>query len=397
MPNHPPRFAARLNQVPPPPISTAHSWVRGRTFPEDAPLIDVCQAVPGYPPPAELTRHVAAFCKRDEASRYTAVEGTSALRIALAADIRSTYGTTGVGPEHVLVTAGCNQAFCLAVMALAEPGDEVVLPLPWYFNHHMWLEMQGIRVVPLPFRPDRQGVPDPDDARAAIGPRTRAIVLVTPNNPTGANLDESQLEAWFQLAQERGIALVVDETYRDFLPRDSRHHRLFQNPKWSSTFVHLYSFSKVFCLTGYRVGSIVAHPDLVHQTAKAMDTLAICAPAIGQEAALFGLNHLASWRAERRSMMHSRLTAFLDAVGAAGGGYRVAAAGAYFAYLEHPFAHRTAEAVARRLADAQNVLCLPGSMFGSDQERYLRFAFANVDEGVMAPLAERLRRDAELG
>ena len=90
------------------------------------------------------------------------------------------------GEQSNADTAGCNQGFCLATLALAQVGDEIILPLPYYFNHQMWFDMQGIRAVHLPFRPERGGVPDPEDAARLITERTRAIVLVTPNNPTGA-------------------------------------------------------------------------------------------------------------------------------------------------------------------------------------------------------------------
>ncbi|MDE0392883.1 MAG: aminotransferase class I/II-fold pyridoxal phosphate-dependent enzyme, partial [Rhodospirillales bacterium] len=204
-----------------------------------------------------MTAHLAEAVRRPEMARYTPIVGRDDLRKELATALSETYGGT-VTQDHGAITAGCNQAFCLALMALAGPGDEAILAAPSYFNYQMWLEMLGVSPVYLPFRPERGGVPDPADACARITPRTRAIVLVTPNNPTGAIYPPETIEGFHRLAREAGVALVLDETYRDFLPGGGPPHGLFARPDWDETLVHLYSFSKVYSLTGYRVGALVA-------------------------------------------------------------------------------------------------------------------------------------------
>jgi aspartate/methionine/tyrosine aminotransferase len=382
-----------LSRVIEPPIAEAHGWIKGRQFPADKPLIDVAQAVPGYPPPKALTDRLAQLIGEPAMARYTDIEGLAELRSALAADAGRVYGGK-ITAEDVLITAGCNQAYCLATLALAKAGEEVMVPLPYYFNHQMWLDMQGVRAVHLPFRPDRGGVPDPQQAAAAITPATRAILLVTPNNPTGAVYPPAAIRAFYDLAKSRGLALILDETYRDFLPADGAPHDLFGDADWRGTLVHLYSFSKVFCLTGYRVGAIIADRRLNDEIAKAMDTVAICAPRIGQVAVLEGLNSLGQWRAGNTKMMRERLSALRAALKRNDLGYELISSGAYFAYLRHPHNGTPGADVARRLADRQNILCLPGSMFGSGQDEFLRFAFANVSAESMPVLAERLAADA---
>jgi len=382
-----------LTAVAEPPIAEAHSWIEGRRFPAEKPLIDVAQAVPGYPPPRELTDHLATIVGEPASARYTDILGLPALRAALAADMAEFYGAP-IAPGDVGIAAGCNQAFCLALLALARAGDEVILPLPYYFNHQMWLEMQGVVARHLPFRPERGGVPDPAEAAALVGPRTRAIVLVTPNNPTGAIYPPEVIAEFYGLARRHGIALVLDETYRDFLPADGPPHGLFAEPGWRDTLVQLYSFSKVYCLTGYRVGSVISGPALIGEVAKAMDTIAICAPRLGQIAALYGLGHLGDWRRGNRQLMRDRLAALRSALARNDLGYRLVSAGAYFAYLAHPFEGRPAGEVARRLADAENILALPGSMFGPAQDSFIRLAFANVEAAAMPALAQRLAADA---
>src|SRR5262249_15501921 len=206
------------------------------------------------------------------------------------------------------------------------------------FNHRMWLDMLGIKTVPLPFRPERGGVPDPAEAAGLIGPRTRALVLVSPNNPTGAVYPSEVIAAFRDLCRARGIALVIDETYKDSLADRAPPHRLFADPGWADTVIQLYSFSKVYCLTGYRVGAILAGPAFVAEIAKAMDCVAICAPRIGQEAALYGLRHLATWREEKRLLMSERVATLRAAFAEHDTGYEMVSSGAYFASLSHPFA-----------------------------------------------------------
>jgi len=387
------RVNTLLAGVAEPAIAEAQAWIAGRTFPKDKPLIDVCQAVPGYPPPAALTDHLARIISEPASARYTDICGLPKLRAALAEDMTRFYGGP-IAPEQVMITAGCNQAFCLAMMSLAEAGEEIVMPAPYYFNYEMWLQMLGIRLVSLSFRPDAGGEPDLAEAARAIGPKTKAIVLVSPNNPTGAIYRPETLRAFYALARERGIALVLDETYRDFLPADGAPHDLFRGADWSQTLIHLYSFSKVFALTGYRVGAIVGGSGFIDHVAKAMDCVAICAPRIGQEAAHFGLGHLAEWRGSNTRMMRDRRAALLKAFARNDLGYELISAGAYFAYLKHPHRGRKAAEVARRLVDRQNLLALPGSVFGPNQDDYLRVAFANVDAALMPEIAARLAADA---
>ena len=148
-----------------------------------------------------------------EAHLYGPVLGLPALRSEIAWRWSAAYGGD-IRPDEVAITAGCNQAFCTTIATLAAPGDAVLLPVPWYFNHKMWLDISGIETVPVPC--DASMHPDPEAARKAITPRTRAIVLVTPNNPTGAEYPPELVARFAALARETGLTLILDETYRDF-------------------------------------------------------------------------------------------------------------------------------------------------------------------------------------
>jgi len=373
-----------------PPIAEALSWLETDRFGPETPLIDVSQAVPGYNQDPGLAAHIAECAQIPGTAIYTDIEGKPNLRAALAAEMSGVYGGE-VTASHILISAGCNQAFFLSLAGLAKAGDEVVMAAPWYFNHKMTADMLGIGVIPLPCRDEQAQIPDPDEAARLLTTKTKAIVLVSPNNPTGAIYPADVLDRFFQLAQANNIALIVDETYRDFLPSDyGRPHDLFQRPDWDGTLVHLYSFSKVFCMTGYRAGAIATGPAFIAEIAKLMDCLAICAPHISQRGALWGIEHLNGWRQEKRALMAERVAAFEAAIGNGGAGFEIASIGAYFAYLRHPFEGEPAATVAKRLAKTQNLLCLPGTMFGPGQDRMLRFAFANVESARMAEIVQRL-------
>ncbi|MEO1777147.1 MAG: aminotransferase class I/II-fold pyridoxal phosphate-dependent enzyme, partial [Pseudomonadota bacterium] len=165
------------------------------------------------------------------------------LRAEVASFWSSEYSGT-VAPDQVAISSGCNQAFTAAMSTLAGPGDEVILPTPWYFNHKMWLDMAGIRTVPLPT--DGNMVPTPEACAERMTPRTKAIVLVSPNNPTGAEYPAETLSDLLALARKHGVALLVDETYRDFHSTSpgTPIHPLFSDATWDNTLIALYSFSK---------------------------------------------------------------------------------------------------------------------------------------------------------
>lgn len=377
-----------------PPIAEAWRWVEGRVFPDGKPLIDLCQAVPGYPPAEALCAHLAERVHAPETARYTGIDGIPPLRAALARRMTALYGGA-VADAEVLVTAGCNQAFAVALMTLARAGDNVILPAPWYFNHKMTADLLGIEARPLIVRESDGLVPDPSEVEGLIDADTRALVLISPNNPTGAIAPPAAIAALYELCERRGIRLLLDETYRDFPDWSGPEwsgapHGLFGRPGWQRTLIHLYSFSKVYSLAGYRVGAVVADAAFQEHARKVMDCLAICAPHVGQMAALFGLEHLDGWVAGKRADIAARVAAFRAAMQGSGTGYRIASIGAYFAYVRHPFEGRPARDVAEDLAREHNILCLPGSMFGPGQDAYLRFAFANVDAAVMPEIARRL-------
>ena len=373
------------------PIAEAWSWVDDRNA--DG-LIDMCQAVPAHLPPQSLRDYLADAIRRGEGSTYTDIRGIEPLREALASNINDRYQGS-VTAEDLLITAGCNQAFCSVIDAICEPGDEVIIPLPTYFNHNMWLSIRDVQAVNLSFNPET-AEPDPQEAAGLISERTRAIVLVTPNNPSGAIYSPQTIRRFFDLARERDIMLIIDETYRDFIDIKLQPHALFEDTGWRDHFVHLYSFSKVFSLTGYRTGAIAAGSAMLDQLKKIQDCTAICAPHAGQLAALFGLQHLHDWKLEKSAELAGRAIAIREAFAHPELKYRLISAGAYFAYIEHPFA-MTSREVVKKLIQEQQIVSLPGSYFGAAQDQFIRFAFANVEESHFGDLIDRLLASQQSG
>ena len=385
-----PVFNPNIQATTPPPVMEARRWIEGVTFPPDRPLINVSQAAPVDPPHPELRQAIAdAALNEDSAHLYGPVLGLPDLRAEVAHQWAAAYGGE-IAFENVAITSGCNQAFAATMATLAAPEDEVILPTPWYFNHKMWLDMGGIKAVPLATGDDL--LPDPAAAEALITPRTRAISLVTPNNPGGVEYPAALVRAFFQLAQAHGIVLILDETYRDFDSREQAPHDLFMTPNWQENLVQLYSFSKAYRLTGHRVGAMVASPERLAQVEKFLDTVTICPAQLGQHAALWGMRHLADWVGGERLEILDRRAAVEEHF-APLPGWRILGCGAYFAYVEHPFDIASQELCKRLVTDA-SVLALPGSMFMPEGdpagEKQLRIAFANIDRAGIATLADRL-------
>ncbi|MEM9497141.1 MAG: aminotransferase [Pseudomonadota bacterium] len=376
----------------PPPVMEARRWLDGVEFPPDRPLLNVSQAAPVDPPPEALRRVIAeAALNTPEAHLYGPVLGLPELRDELATQWQAFYAGA-ISAAQVAITSGCNQAFCAAITAICTEGDEVILPTPWYFNHKMWLDMAGVRTVPLPTGAGL--LPDPEEAAALIGPRTRALVLVTPNNPGGVEYPADLVQALYDLARARGIRLVIDETYRDFDARPAPPHALFTDPEWPDTLIHLYSFSKAYRLTGHRVGALVASTSVMAEAEKFLDTVAICPNQLGQIGALWGMRNLSQWLSGERAEILDRRAAIHDNFDRlAARGWHLLGCGAYFAYLRHPFAIASRDLGPRLVAEA-GVLLLPGTMFYPATQRQgdaeVRVAFANVNRAGIETLFARL-------
>jgi aspartate/methionine/tyrosine aminotransferase len=359
--------------------------------PADRPLIDVSQGAPGFPTAPEIVARVAEVAADPDGGRYTPLFGLPELRSALATELGDAYGGD-VGVDDVCITAGCNQAFCMVTSAIAEPGDDVVVPLPYYFNHDMWLGLDGVEARYV--RPAEGLTPTAAEVAEKLTPRSRAVVLVTPGNPTGHVADPDRIGELADLARDRGLALILDETYRAFVPGAEAPHRLFERSDWRDYVVSLHSFSKDFAIPGHRVGAIVGHPDLLREAAKLIDCVTICAPRLGQEGAIAGLTRAREWRATKVAEIAANQRRFEAVMAARPGGFELLSAGGYYGWVRHPFPDVESGELVRRLLVEQGVLTIPGTAFMPADEQMLRFSFANATGEELDALGGRLEEFA---
>ncbi len=372
----------------PPPIPLVQQW--GKSYNGSlGPLLDLSQAVPGYPPHPAILNWLAEAASDASLAGYGDIEGESALRAAYAAHVSNLYNAPLI-PANVHITAGCNQAFISTVMAIAGAGDTVLLSNPFYFNHESTLDMLGIKTRLYETDPQTGFLPSLPSIRENLDDTVKAIVLISPNNPTGAVYPTDLLAQLYCLCQEKGLWLILDETYRDFLPTGrEKPHTLLNEKEWGANFIQLYSFSKSFCIPGHRLGAVLAAPEVIQEIAKVMDNLQICAPRIPQTAVAKALPALTTWRQANRTEIAARATVLTEVM-ARCPDWPIMAMGAYFAYIKHPFDARSSVDVAKILATKCGVTCIPGEFFGAGQEQYLRIAFANADQQQLKQLSDRL-------
>lgn len=384
-----PKFSPLVSALTPPPIPAVAAWAKMYEGGE-GPLIDLSQAAPGYPPHADLLGWLSESAGSPRFAGYGPIEGEPALRKAYAEHVSALYAAP-LSSRNIHITAGCNQAFIATVLALVAPGQTVLLTNPHYFNHETSLAMLGIETELVPCDAAAGFLPDVEAIAASLHRDVRALALVSPNNPTGAVYPKALLTEIGALCRDKGIWLILDETYRDFLADESAPHDLFAEENWQNFLVSLYSFSKSYCIPGHRLGAITGGVPLIQQVAKVMDNLQICAPRPAQIAVAKAIPALADWRNANRREIVKRADALRKAFSSLAA-WDIKAMGAYFAYVRHPYPDISAEFVAGKLAALAGVVSLPGEFFGEAQEPYLRLAFANADSATIGLLTERLGR-----
>ncbi|MEM7096522.1 MAG: aminotransferase [Actinomycetota bacterium] len=360
-------------------LSAAHTPTRS--------LLNLSQAAPSVAPPQVVIDRVAAVAAEPDGARYVPQEGLPTLRAALAEELTAIY-PGDINTDDVLITAGCNQAFCVVASALTSPGDNMIVALPYYFNHDMWLQVEGVerRYVGAADRPR----PTVDEIVAQIDERTRALLLVTPGNPSGTILTPDEIASYDEVCRANEIALILDETYRSYRGTEEPAHDRYAMHDWRDGLITLHSFSKDLAIPGYRVGAAVGDPGFLAEAMKLVDCVAICAPRIGQEAALEGLRHAGDWRNEQAALIVARQRHFEAAMNDRPGGFELVSSGAYFGWVRHPFEDQDTLDVVASLLRERDILVIPGTAFTPEDERFLRFSFANLDESEIDELARRL-------
>jgi len=352
--------------------------------------ISLGQGMVAYGPPREALAAIAGALDDPKIHQYGAVEGTSALRSALADKLRSENRISIDAANRVVVTAGGNMAFFNAVLAVADVGDEILLQTPYYFNHEMAVGMAGCRAVLVPTDDSYQL--RVDRIAAAITPRTKAVVTVSPNNPTGAVYPEKALREVNELCRARGIYHVHDEAYEYFTYGDVKAFSPGSIEGSAPHTVSLYSYSKAYGLAGWRIGYMVIPAHLEEAVRKIQDTNLISPTMIAQAAALGALKAGASYcRGKLRDMAEVRevarkafaeIASFCAAPLTDGAFY-------FFLRLDTPLAPL---ALVERLVKEHQVAAIPGTAFGNSSGCSLRVAFGALAKETAAQGIGRLVR-----
>jgi aspartate/methionine/tyrosine aminotransferase len=354
-----PTQSRRLASVQTPVIPVVGRWIA------DTPgTISLGQGIVSYGPPPAVVEAVQRFGGTIDDHRYGPVEGLAPLLALIEDKLERENGITVRPQSRVVVTAGGNQAFMNAVLAIADTGDEVILPVPFYFNHEMAIVMAGATPVPVPTRADLQI--DLDAIVRAITPRTRAVVTVSPNNPTGAVYNEASLRAVNALCRDRGLFHIHDEAYEYFtygVPHFSpgsiagaMHHT-----------ISLYSLSKAYGMASWRVGYMVIPDALWNAVNKIQDTLLICPPTVAQRAAIAALTVGATWATDRLAGLNATRQRMRSALAAEGMPVEVTVPDGAFYFFMRVRSTMDPMTLTGRLIREHKVAVMPGSAFGATE------------------------------
>ena len=351
-------------------------------------VISLGQAVPFFAPPDAALRAARAAIGTPDINRYATDPGLPGLRDALAARLGQTLGAE-VTREDLIVTAGANHAFTLALATLVDAGDEVILPAPYFTNHQMMVAALGADAVEAPVADRATFAVTWDDIAPHVTSRTRAVVLCTPSNPTGATIDTTEGARIVHEAAARGLVVISDETYLHFV-YDGVHWSAASAADWRRTVVVIGTCSKSFGMMGWRVGFLLADAALCAQAVKVQDAMIICAPAISQVAAEAAVRegwcHARSFHDELRA----RRRVLADGLASIPGVAWTPTRGGLFAFARIDGCTDSAR-LSRDLLERAHVVTIPGAVFGASGEGYLRLSYGYATRAELAEAVERLR------
>ena len=347
--------------------------------------ISLGQGVVFYGPPQQAFDQISAFLADPANHLYGPVEGIANLRESITLKLAAENGIAVDERQRVVVTAGGNMGFVNAILAIVDPGDEVILPLPYYFNQEMAVTMAGGRVVTVATGEDYQL--DPEDVRRAISDRTRAVVTISPNNPTGAVYPEEVLRAINEICRERGIYHISDEAYEYFTYDDARHFSPGSIEESGQHTISLFSLSKAFGFASWRIGYMVIPDELFVAMGKVQDTVLICPPVVSQFAAVGALEAGLAYAREQIVEIACSRRAALEELEEIRSICTVVPTSGAFYFLLRVATDLDPLTVVERLVREHRVAAIPGGTFGLDHGCYLRVSYgalrpAEVQEGV---------------
>ncbi len=364
--------STRMNAVQPPIIPVIGELIR--THPG---TVSLGQGVSWYGPPESARVRLAHFFDEPSHHKYGPVQGILPLLNLIGQKLADENGIQLQG-RKVVVTAGANMGFLNALFAITDPGDEVILPLPYYFNQEMAIRMLNCKPVLVPTDEDFRL--QPEAIRSAITERTRAVVTISPNNPSGAVYAESDLRNVNAICKEAGIYHISDEAYENFIYGDASHFSPSSIPNSSQHTISLFSFSKAYGFASWRIGYMVIPEAIYPAVLKAQDTNLICPALVSQHAAVGALEAGSGYCREKLKTTAKVRRMMLDELQAVSHFCHIPPADGAFYILLKVATELDSLAVAERLIQNHGVAVIPGIAFGLDQGCYLRIAYGALDE-----------------
>jgi aspartate/methionine/tyrosine aminotransferase len=355
--------------------------------------ISLGQGVVYYDPPPEAIARLPEFLADPENHKYKLIQGIPPLVSAIAAKLQTDNGIEVNGQNSIVVTAGSNMGFMNAVLAITSPGDEIILQTPYYFNHEMAIVMASCR--PVLVATDENYQLRPDAIAQAITERTRAVVTISPNNPTGAVYPEAALREVNEICRDRGIYHISDEAYEYFTYNGVKHTSPGAFPHSHEHTISLYSLSKAYGFASWRIGYMVIPEHLLVPVKKIQDTIVICPPVISQYAALGALQVGANYCREKIEAIASVRQLALDSLKRLEGLCTIAPADGAFYFLLKVHTQLGAFELAERLIREHGVAVMPGTTFGMNDGCYLRVAYGALQKETAVEGIERLVRGVQ--
>ena len=355
---------------------------------ENPGAISLGQGVVHYPPPPQAMQEAARFGETIAEHHYQAARGLPELQEALRKKLAAENQIQVNDEQLIMVTTGSNMGFYHALLAIADPDDEIIIMSPFYFNHEMAIGMANCRAVLVDT--DGHYQLDLGAIEAAITPHTRAIVTISPNNPSGAVYRPGDLTAVNRLCGDRGLYHFCDEAYEYFTYDTARHFSPGSLPQSQAHTISLFSFSKAYSIASWRVGYLVAPRHLLPALEKAQDTIAICPPVISQRVALGALTAGPAYCRSFLADIDAVRQLCLERLGHLGDRVQVPAAEGAFYLLARLQTDINAMHVVTRLVKKHKVAVIPGNAFGLSDACYLRIAYGALRQDDVAEGMDRL-------
>jgi aminotransferase len=354
--------------------------------------VSLGQGIPSFATPDHIVEAVGRALREDAAiGKYSLQTGMPELRREIALTLKRDQGIERDPEREILVTVGGMEALVCAILTIVERGDEVLMLSPTYASHvEQVLLAEGVPVM-VPLRSEDWGL-DLEALEQAITPRTRAVVICNPSNPTGAVFSDEDMMALGELALRHDLVVISDETYDSIVFDIPKPRSLAAIPRYQEHVISVSSFSKKYALTGWRVGWLCASADWMEQIMKVHDASAICAPTPAQVAALAALQGPPECAEAMRLELHKRRDLCCQRLDALADFFSyVKPQGAFYVMPRYLFSDAPSRAVALRILDEARVITIPGSTFGQTGEGHLRLSFGG-DEGEINEAFDRIEK-----